>query len=140
LLENIVYGNTPFLDKSSEYIQEQLDKYDLNHLFSSFENGLKTQMDSTRGTISLGQKQLIAFTRAILRQPKLLILDEATANIDTVTEAKLDIILDKLDKSVTKIIIAHRLNTIKEADQIFYVNAGNLTVLDDYQEALNMNK
>ena len=73
--------------------------------------------------MSLGQKQLIAFMRAILREPDLLILDEATANIDTVTEAQLEEIMRILPKETTKVIIAHRLNTIKNADTIFFVNA-----------------
>ena len=73
--------------------------------------------------MSLGQKQLIAFMRAILREPDLLILDEATANIDTVTEAQLEEIMKILPKETTKVIIAHRLNTIKNADTIFFVNA-----------------
>ena len=61
--------------------------------------------------------------RAILRAPEILILDEATANIDTVTEQLLETMLEKLPKSTTKVIIAHRLNTIKNADCIFFVNA-----------------
>jgi len=62
--------------------------------------------------LSLGQKQLIAFMRAVLRDPELLILDEATANIDTVTEQLLESILKKLPARTTRVIIAHRLNTI----------------------------
>lgn len=61
--------------------------------------------------------------RAIIRSPDILILDEATANIDTITEEILDSMLQKLPKKTTKIIIAHRLNTIKNADTIFFVNA-----------------
>jgi ATP-binding cassette, subfamily B, bacterial len=61
--------------------------------------------------------------RAILRQPEILILDEATANIDTVTEQILEEMLTKLPKDTTKVIIAHRLNTIKNADEIFFVNS-----------------
>jgi ATP-binding cassette subfamily B protein len=73
--------------------------------------------------MSLGQKQLIAFIRAFLRHPELLILDEATANIDTVTEKILEEILAQLPSSTTKVIIAHRLNTIKNADEIFFINS-----------------
>ena len=81
-------------------------------------------MAASGDSVSLGQKQLIAFMRAVLRDPELLILDEATANIDTVTEQLLEQILDKLPASTTKVIIAHRLNTIANADEIFFVNAG----------------
>ena len=66
---------------------------------------------------------MIAFVRALLRKPKLLILDEATANIDTVTEKLLEKILLKLPKDTTKVIIAHRLNTIQNADEIFFINS-----------------
>lgn len=89
-------------------------------------------------SISLGQKQLIAFIRAVLRKPELLILDEATANIDTVTEQLLESILDKLPKETTKVIIAHRLNTIKNADRIFFVNAGTIESTDSMESALEM--
>ena len=63
--------------------------------------------------------------RAVLRDPEILILDEATANIDTVTEQLLEQILTKLPASTTKVIIAHRLNTIENADEIFFINAGD---------------
>ena len=62
--------------------------------------------------------------RAVLRDPEILILDEATANVDTVTEQLLEQILAKLPASTTKVIIAHRLNTIADADEIFFINAG----------------
>lgn len=84
-------------------------------------------MSTSGESISLGQKQLLAFMRAILRNPKILILDEATANIDTVTEQLLEEMLCKLPADTTKVIIAHRLNTIKNADEIFFVNAGKVT-------------
>ena len=77
--------------------------------------------------VSLGQKQLIAFMRAVLREPEILILDEATANIDTVTEQLLEQILRELPASTTKVVIAHRLNTIENADEIFFINGGEIT-------------
>ena len=88
--------------------------------------------------ISLGQKQIIAFMRAILRKPELLILDEATANIDTVTEQQLEIILKNLPSSTTKVIIAHRLNTIKNADEIFFVNSQKIIPAGSFDEALEL--
>jgi ATP-binding cassette, subfamily B, bacterial len=87
---------------------------------------LNTKIDVSGDGISLGQKQLIAFMRAVLRKPDLLILDEATANIDTVTENLLEEILQKLPASTTKLVIAHRLNTIANADVIYFVNTGNV--------------
>jgi ATP-binding cassette subfamily B protein len=88
--------------------------------------------------MSLGQKQLIAFMRAIIRKPDLLILDEATANIDTVTEALLEEALNRLPSYTTKVIIAHRLNTIKDADEIFFVGGGNVTPAGSFEHALDM--
>jgi ATP-binding cassette, subfamily B, bacterial len=76
--------------------------------------------------------------RAVLRNPDLLILDEATANIDTVTEQMLEDILKKLPKQTTRVIIAHRLNTIENADEIFFVNGGEITRAGDMQHAVDM--
>lgn len=76
--------------------------------------------------------------RAVLREPKLLILDEATANIDTVTEQLLETILKKLPMSTTRVIIAHRLNTIENADDIFFVNAGSITEAGNMEHAMKM--
>jgi ATP-binding cassette subfamily B protein len=88
--------------------------------------------------LSLGQKQLVAFMRAVLRKPEILILDEATANIDTVTEQLLEDILAKLPIETTKVIIAHRLNTIANADEIFFVNAGEITQAGSMEHAVDM--
>ena len=88
--------------------------------------------------MSLGQKQLVAFIRAVLRNPELLILDEATANIDTVTEQLLEDILQHLPATTTRVIIAHRLNTIADADAIFFVNGGAVTPAGSMEQAVNM--
>jgi ATP-binding cassette subfamily B protein len=76
--------------------------------------------------------------RAVIRRPDLLILDEATANIDTVTEQLLEDILRKLPKSATRIVIAHRLNTIENADEIYFVNAGTVTRAGSMQDAVDL--
>ena len=88
--------------------------------------------------MSLGQKQLIAFVRAVLRQPDVLILDEATANIDTVTEQLLEDVLKKLPPKTTRVIIAHRLNTIENADEIFFVNQGDITPAGSMEHAFEL--
>ena len=88
--------------------------------------------------LSLGQKQIVAFMRAVLREPDLLILDEATANIDTVTEQLLEQILRDLPASTTKVVIAHRLNTIANADEILFINAGEITRAGSMQDALDL--
>lgn len=135
--ENILYSNEDFKDYSSEKLLELLKKENIDSLLQRFENGLDTKVGIT-SSISLGQKQLIAFMRAILRKPELLILDEATANIDTVTEQLLEEILQKLPKETTKVIIAHRLNTIENADDIFFVNAGSITHAGTFDNAISM--
>ena len=88
--------------------------------------------------MSLGQKQLIAFMRAVLREPEILVLDEATANIDTVTEQLLEQILRELPSATTKVVIAHRLNTIENADEIVFINAGEITPAGSIHHALEL--
>ena len=110
----------------------------MTKLLSRFSEGLDTKVSSNSDAISLGQKQLIAFIRAALRNPDILILDEATANIDTVTEQLLEEIIDQLPPTTTKVIIAHRLNTIANADDIFFVNAGEVTHAGSMQHAVDM--
>jgi ATP-binding cassette subfamily B protein len=136
--ENIVYGNEEYADHSTEQLTAVLLDSDLSSLLARFPEGLDTKVATSGNSISLGQKQLIAFMRATLRRPELLILDEATANIDTVTEQLLEEILKKLPAETTKVIIAHRLNTIDNVDQIFFVNSGGVTLAGSMEHALDM--
>jgi ATP-binding cassette subfamily B protein len=135
--DNILYGNEQYKDYTNEQLEEVIKKAGLSELLSVFENGLETKVTSGGDSISLGQKQLIAFMRAVLRNPEVLILDEATANIDTVTEQLLEEILNKLPETTTRIIIAHRLNTIENADEIFFVNAGEIIQAGSFEDAVN---
>ena len=136
--ENILYGNDQHKYYSNEELAGVLEKSHLTKLLSRFSEGLDTKVVSSGDAISLGQKQLIAFIRAALRDPDILILDEATANIDTVTEQLLEEILNKLPEKTTKVIIAHRLNTIENADTIFFVNGGEITHAGSMQQAVDM--
>jgi ATP-binding cassette subfamily B protein len=136
--DNILYGNDRYLGYSDEQLLSLFTDRNLDSLLTRFEQGLQTKVAAGGTTISLGQKQLIAFMRAVLRDPELLILDEATANIDTVTEQLLQQILDKLPPSTTKVVIAHRLNTIADADEIFFVNAGDIVPAGSMEHALDM--
>jgi ATP-binding cassette subfamily B protein len=136
--DNIVYGNAKFSGCSDEELTKVIEDTHLTNLVARFEDGLSTRVAASGDALSLGQKQLIAFMRAALREPKILILDEATANIDTVTEQILDEILDQLPESTTKVIIAHRLNTISNADEIFFVNGGTLTPAGSMENAVEM--
>jgi len=136
--ENILYGNDQYRNLTSERIVELLAERSLDGLLARFEKGLDTQVAASGDAISLGQKQIIAFMRAVLRDPEILILDEATANIDTVTEQLLEQILARLPASTTKVIIAHRLNTIANADEIFFINSGEITPAGSMEHALEM--
>jgi ATP-binding cassette, subfamily B, bacterial len=136
--DNILYGNAQYKDYSNEQLAAALQDSGLDALLTRFDEGLDTKLASTGDGISLGQKQLIAFIRAVLRNPELLILDEATANIDTVTEKMLEDILRRLPATTTRVIIAHRLNTIENADEIFFVNGGEITRAGNLQQAVNM--
>ena len=135
--ENILYSNEQYLNFSNEQLEETIKAAGLQSLLNIFEKGLDTEVNSG-DSISLGQKQLIAFMRAVLRSPALLILDEATANIDTITEQILQDILNKLPATTTRVIIAHRLNTIQNADEIFFVNAGEIIRAGSFDHAVNM--
>jgi ATP-binding cassette subfamily B protein len=135
--ENILYGNTLYQGHTDAQLELVIKEANLESLLTIFESGLQTPITSGADSISLGQKQLIAFMRAVLRNPDILILDEATANIDTVTEQLLENILKKLSAHTTRIIIAHRLNTIENADEIFFVNAGEVTRAGSFKDAVD---
>lgn len=136
--DNILYGNEEHQGRTNDELIQVLEKAHLTKLLSRFSEGLDTLVSFNSDAISLGQKQLIAFIRATLRSPDILILDEATANIDTVTEQLLQEIIDQLPEKTTKVIIAHRLNTIENADDIFFVNAGEITHAGSMQDAVDM--
>jgi len=136
--DNILYGNEAYKILDKEQLNKVLHEEGLEDLVNRFENGLETKIISGGDSMSLGEKQIIAFIRAVLRKPELLILDEATANIDTMTEKLLEEILQKLPSYSTKVIIAHRLNTIENADEIFFVNSGEVTAAGNFDNALQL--
>ncbi len=136
--ENILYGNEIYADYTDAQLEEAIKNAGLGKLLAMFDAGLETEVLSGGNSISLGQKQLIAFMRAVLRNPDLLILDEATANIDTITEKLLSEILNNLPKHTTRVIIAHRLNTIENADEIFFVNAGEVVRAGSFKDAMDL--
>ncbi len=136
--ENILYGNELYEGHSNEQLEQVIKDANLGNLLAMFDNGLETAVTSGADSISLGQKQLIAFMRAVLRNPELLILDEATANIDTITEKLLGEILNNLPATTTRVIIAHRLNTIENADEIYFVNSGEVSRAGSLNDAMDM--
>ncbi|MDB5007185.1 MAG: putative transporter ATP-binding protein [Mucilaginibacter sp.] len=136
--DNILYGNELYVNYTNEQLEQVITDANLGSLLAIFDKGLDTAVLSNSDGISLGQKQLIAFMRAVLRNPELLILDEATANIDTITEKLLSDILNKLPATTTRVIIAHRLNTIENADEIFFVNSGEVIRAGSFDHAMDM--
>lgn len=137
--ENIVLGHPHHTENySADVLQEKIDELGLQSIIDKFQNGLDTRIEPEKSSLSIGQKQLIAFMRAILRKPELLILDEATANIDTVTEQLLEEILAVVSKDITVVIIAHRLNTIESADQIIFVQNGRVHQTMSFDEAVEL--
>ena len=136
--DNLVYGHESLLKLSDEALAARIGATHLDTLLERFKDGLKTPVTSTGEGLSLGQKQIVAFMRAVLREPDLLILDEATANIDTVTEQLLERILRDLPASTTRVVIAHRLNTIANADEILFINAGEIRPAGSMQDALDL--
>lgn len=136
LKENILYGHPEAEALLKKGLPELLHTSGLDDLMQRFENGLDTEVQGNN--LSLGQKQIISFIRAVLRKPRLLILDEATANIDTVTEKLLENILSALPADTTRVIIAHRLNTIENADQIYFVNEGLATPAGSLDNAIKL--
>ncbi|HEX2394691.1 MAG TPA: ABC transporter ATP-binding protein [Bacteroidales bacterium] len=136
--ENIIYGNKDLEDITNDELSDLMRNAGLEELLNRFESGLETKLANGGETISLGQRQLLAFIRAVLRKPDILILDEATANIDTVTEQQLETILKKLPGHSTRIIIAHRLNTIENADEIFFINATSIVQAGSMDNAVQL--
>jgi ATP-binding cassette, subfamily B, bacterial len=136
--DNILYGSEELQRLTDEQLRARLSEKNLTGLLARFEEGLNTKVTTTGDVVSLGQKQLVAFMRAVLREPEILVLDEATANIDTVTEQLLEQILRELPASTTKVVIAHRLNTIENADQIFFINAGDIALAGSMHDALDL--
>ncbi len=136
--DNILYGNESYQHLDDAALLAELEKEGLAALLQRFDGGLAAKVASSGDALSLGQKQLLAFMRAVLRHPDLLILDEATANIDTVTEQLLETVLKKLPAHTTRVIIAHRLNTIENADEIFFVNGSGITRAASMQDAVDM--
>ncbi len=136
--DNILYGNTEYQNFTNDQLAKVIENSGLETLLSRFDEGLDSKLQTTGDSISLGQKQLIAFMRSVLRRPELLILDEATANIDTITEQLLESILQKLPATTTRVIIAHRLNTIENADEIYFVNSGEVVRAGSLHDAVDM--
>src|SRR5699024_5622649 len=105
---------------------------------SSLPKGYDTMHDQEGSGISQGQKQLLTIARALIGEPSILVLDEATSNIDTITELKIQEALKRLMHGRTSFVIAHRLNTIQEADHIIMLEHGKIIEQGSHQELLKL--
>lgn len=133
IMDNIRYGN---MNASDEQVIEAAKTVCAHDFIMQMEKGYQTEVNERGSRLSAGQRQLISFARALLADPRILILDEATSSIDTETEILLQRGLYKLLKGRTSFIIAHRLSTIKNCEIIFYVNHGKIIEAGSHYELM----
>lgn len=131
--DNIRYGR---LDATDEEVEEAAKLANADSFIMNLKDGYETLLQQDGAGISQGQKQLIAIARAILSDPAMLILDEATSSIDTITEVNIQEALQRLMKGRTSIVIAHRINTIQKADQIIVLNEGRIVEKGTHEKLL----
>ncbi|MBC1552668.1 ABC transporter ATP-binding protein [Listeria booriae] len=133
ILENIRYGK---LDATEEEVIAAAKVVRAHDFISALKDGYHAEVKERGSTLSAGQRQLISFARALLADPKILILDEATSSIDTQTEMLLQEGLEKLLEGRTSFIIAHRLSTIKNSSRIFYIDNGRIQESGSHDELM----
>lgn len=133
ILENIRYGK---LDASDEAVFESAKAAQADHFIRTLSEGYDTILNEHSSNISQGQMQLLTIARAMLADPKILILDEATSSVDTRTEVLIQTALDKLMEGRTSFIIAHRLSTIRNADLILVMDKGDIVESGNHDELL----
>ena len=130
--DNIIYSTEGVTDAM---LDEVIKKCGLDYLINTLPDGLDTIL-SEQSSVSAGQKQLITIARVMVKNPSILILDEATSSVDTRTEKLIQDALDALTKGRTSFSIAHRLSTIKNADLIFVLKDGDIIEVGNHDELL----
>ena len=133
IMENIRYGR---LDATDEEVINAAKAVNAHEFIMKLENGYDTEVNERGSRLSLGQRQLVSFARALLANPRILILDEATSNIDTQTEMLVQKGIEKLIKGRTSFVIAHRLSTIRDCDKILVISDGKIIELGTHDELL----
>lgn len=133
ILNNIVLGETSI---SQEDIISAAKEIDVDEFISQLPGGYQYKVSERGSTLSVGQRQLISFLRAYVHKPEILVLDEATSSIDTATEQLIQKATDKLTQNRTSIVIAHRLATIKNADKIIVMDAGQIVEIGKHEDLL----
>ena len=131
--ENLLYGNP---DATEEEIARALELVSATEVVARLEKGLDNDVGEGGDLLSTGEKQLISFARAILADPKILVLDEATSSVDTMTEQKIQRAIDTIVHGRTSIVIAHRLSTVRNADRILVVKNGKIVEQGTHRELL----
>jgi ATP-binding cassette subfamily B protein len=134
VLENIRYGR---LDATDEECMRAAKLADADHFIRALPDSYHTLLSERASNLSQGQRQMLAITRAVLADPGILILDEATSSVDTRTEVRIQKALLRLMEGRTSFVIAHRLSTIREADQVLVINHGEIVEKGTHQELLD---
>ena len=135
-MENIRYGK---LDATDEEIREAAKIANADSFISRLPHGYDTMLYGDGSNLSQGQQQLIAIARAAIAKPPVLILDEATSNVDTHTEVLIQKAMAELMKGRTSFVIAHRLSTIRDADMILYMEDGDIKEVGNHEELMKKN-
>ncbi|WAA11113.1 ABC transporter ATP-binding protein [Fervidibacillus albus] len=133
IMENIRFGRP---DATDEEVMNAAKAIGAHDFIEKLPNGYDTEVEERGNILSVGERQLLSFARALLADPKILILDEATASIDTESEVRIQQALQKLLKGRTSIIIAHRLSTIRDADNIFVLDHGHLIEQGNHEQLM----
>lgn len=136
IMENLKYGAKRISD---EEVYKAAKLVGVDHFIKSLPNGYQTVISEDSDNISAGEKQLMTITRAVISEPLMMILDEATSNVDTRTEQLIQDAFSKLTKGRTSFVIAHRLSTIREADLILVMREGNIIEQGNHKELLAKN-
>lgn len=131
--ENIRYGR---LDTSDDEVEKAAAIAGAHEFIIEQDGGYEAQVGEGGNLLSVGQKQLISLARAVLAEPELFIMDEATSSVDTITEALIQKGMEALLRDRTSFIIAHRLSTIKRADRIVVIDEGRITEMGTHSELL----
>ena len=135
IMDNIRYGRLEATDEECLAAAKTVQAHDF---IMAFPDGYNTKLTANGGGLSQGQKQLLAFARVLLSDPRILILDEATSSVDTQTEKALQNGIDELLKGRTSFIIAHRLSTIRNSDVIFFVDHGEIVERGNHDELMKL--
>ena len=135
IMDNIRYGRLEATDEECIAAAKTVQAHDF---IMAFPDGYNTKLTANGGGLSQGQKQLLAFARVLLSDPRILILDEATSSVDTQTEKALQNGIDELLKGRTSFIIAHRLSTIRNSDVIFFVDHGEIVERGNHDELMKL--